>query len=102
MTKYLVVILSLLSFQALAIEADPPPLRYNHPYPGKLYLYKLPFDQVQAACKQTSQVYGCARRNDKECVVYISNNTNMTVSSLLRHELAHCNGWGNPFDAHPK
>jgi hypothetical protein len=85
-----------------------PPPKYDKLYDGELEirLFSNAAD-VQQACKNVSDVHssetGCARFPDdhKRCWLYLAiedlaKRQGRNYAFLLRHELAHCNGWKHP------
>jgi hypothetical protein len=84
-----------------------PPSKYDKPYDGELEirLFSNAAD-VQQACKIMDGVgsdTGCARvpGDHKRCWLYLASEDltkreGRNYALLLRHELAHCNGWKHP------
>ena len=76
-----------------------PPKRFDHPFKGKLTLYRLPQKEVVRVCQNmpgaSLQQHGCSELKGNHCTVVIVDKTYMgaTPKSVLRHELGHCNGW---------
>jgi hypothetical protein len=82
-----------------------PPKEYDHPYtgPGVLrIIYAKSQDEVRQLCPRTvfpkAGAYGCAPSNYEGCVVVIAPEADVKavglwMSLLIRHEIAHCNGW---------
>lgn len=84
-----------------------PPARFDHAYPGKLTVIRLPQKQVVAACAKLFAQYkvaatsslvqrGCsAVTSATSCTVVLIDKpfALATPKAVLRHELGHCNGW---------
>jgi hypothetical protein len=78
-----------------------PPLAYDFPYTGKLTVRRVDPDQMRARRplpKPGRATIGCAHIAKGECEVIIADNTTLeflgfNYDIVLRHELAHCNGW---------
>ena len=78
-----------------------PPLEYDYPYAGKMFIYRGSLSEVRMHCLNR-QAIGCAYRSavGAECHVWIINDDDLlpydklldiTYDVLLRHERAHCN-----------
>ncbi|MER9776800.1 hypothetical protein [Mesorhizobium sp. M0220] len=106
----LLVVLSLSPSLALAGKNDSewnPPARFDHVYVGKLTVHYLPQNQVVMACAKLFAEYkvaakssftqrGCAAITSKtSCTVIVVDKIYAlaTPKAVLRHEIAHCNGW---------
>jgi hypothetical protein len=76
-----------------------PPDMFDHPYSGDLYVIdNLSLTDLHMKCQ--SHTLGCADRRDRWCLVYIARETDLfvygvTINLIMRHEIGHCNGWGN-------
>lgn len=80
-----------------------PPARFDHPYDGPVELQYLPKADIRRECGQDKFTSGCAWVEGGTCHVLIALYTpKVSVARrpvLVRHEIAHCNGW--PGD-HPR
>lgn len=111
-TAILIVFLTCLALLMIASGAhagrnDPtwnPPARFDHPYHGKLRLYRLPQPEVAKRCRWLGvpnpypEQRGCSFNVGTPgtmCVVIIINKPYLlqTPAAVLRHEIGHCNGW---------
>jgi hypothetical protein len=77
-----------------------PPEEYDHPYEGQMWIsWKDSAEEVRAACKTPLAMgLGCAYRIPEGCVIVIARTpvleaAGVTVTVVMRHETAHCNGW---------
>jgi hypothetical protein len=88
-----------------------PPVEYDHPYSGKATVYYAS-DEIWTVCNipkaehpPGSDLTGCAIHRGSnvhgttECTIIIAPETilkrwGLTYRIVLRHEIAHCNGWG--------
>jgi hypothetical protein len=76
-----------------------PPDRFDHPFSGKITLYRLPQKEVVRVCQNmpgaSLKQHGCSLLEGNKCTVVIVNKTFMgaTPESVLRHEIGHCKGW---------
>lgn len=86
---------------------DLPPARYDHPYPGPVIEWVLPYSEVIRVCK------GLRKENLRDlraCILFFPNykgdrcyvvlpkvgagGTTQSYQDILRrHEIGHCNGW---------
>jgi hypothetical protein len=75
-----------------AIGYFDPPVRFDHPNKnvivkwvarGELYRY----------CGGDFNAVGCARPSFKPCIIFAVHYNEWSDARLLRHEIAHCNGW---------
>jgi hypothetical protein len=82
-----------------------PPVEYDHPYPGKLTIYRVKTqDEVRFFCMpfRSGPAYACNLRwEDIACTIYIAADevlaeVGLTYEITLRHEIGHCNGWKTP------
>ena len=83
-----------------------PPVKFDHPYAGKLTIKVMPNDQAMwAACPRSIAKYGassgCAFPSVGSCLIYVRDQAWYRkqggigyYNALLRHEIGHCNGWG--------
>jgi hypothetical protein len=86
-----------------------PPERFDHPYPGDVQINLMDSRFVGKKCREwcagrsPADAVGCAWVADdsaRTCVVVIAARTKKApIEAILRHEIAHCNGW--PAD-HPE
>lgn len=90
-----------------------PPARFDRPYDGKLFEFRLPQQAVARYCVKLSKHYygvdkpqnphqrGCAVPMDGWCIIaYIDRPYGLsTPDAVRRHEIGHCNGWHG---SHPK
>ncbi len=94
----------------LAAMAGPSPLsapeRFDRPYDGAVIVMTVDRSNVWAECsddgrhKVRKDAAGCAWVEDETCFVYLAGKTRRApLDDILRHEIAHCNGW--PAD-HPE
>lgn len=69
-----------------------PPARYDHPYRGSLRVLHYPTAKVQKVCHGG---LACAFVVEGMCdiVLPIRASEGWTEAEMLRHEIAHCNGW---------
>lgn len=83
-----------------------PPARYDHPYPGRLTIHKIPQPQLKAACnalftrhdvpdKAIGDMRGCSAQRANRCEIIAVDRTykGATPQAVVRHETGHCNGW---------
>src|SRR5262249_25631909 len=91
------------------MQTSMPPAEYDKPYTGELIIRRLTTEQdVRDACPKAfkasqTRFSGCTVRKETRCEFYIASDRalkalGMSYALVLRHELAHCNGW--PWD-HP-
>ena len=70
-----------------------PPNQYNHAYHGHLVIKEINTAAMRAKCGYGVQGCTLGARHGS-CIVYIDGMYHNTVrQGLLRHEIAHCNGW---------
>src|SRR5262249_30722369 len=84
-----------------------PPPRYDKPYEGHLAIKLFAsFADLQIACKGAAggEVGACAgwSRDRKTCMIsamseQLAKHEGRNYAFMLRHELAHCNGWKHAF-----
>jgi hypothetical protein len=75
-----------------------PPAIYDHPFSGELLIKRVPRDEANRMCNayvisRTGSVAGCSYSMGNRCVVIISTDSLYDKEAVLRHEIAHCNGW---------
>jgi hypothetical protein len=82
-----------------------PPLKYDKPYDGELEIgFFSNAADVQQACINSGSELGCTRvsADGKHCRMFLTNEETMkrkgriSYTLMIRHELAHCNGWIHP------
>jgi hypothetical protein len=76
----------------------PPPKRYDHAFAGKLEVRRLPAAEAHELCQahlisRSGKVAGCAFHMDGRCLIVLNVDTLYDHDEVLRHEMAHCNGW---------
>jgi hypothetical protein len=88
-----------------------PPQEYDHPFTGILMIQRLSLDEISKICLAKHRT-GCSLVLNTDNGVYLNNRTgnrtaciaivandaglqaeHMQFSGVLRHEIAHCNGW---------
>ena len=108
MGKLLVVLLALLapSLAAATPMQDqhgkwwnvliPPPHWLKKPYLGKVAVYYHSEDLILDICSDTkAEPFGCSFPDTDECLIYIVKGLpDAFRNTVLRHETAHCHGWG--------
>ena len=95
----MVVLAFCVGVQCLAV----PPQRYDHRYQGLLDVFHVSQSEVAQHC-HNAQTPSCAVRTEgfPSCKIYINKALDRrAVKILMRHEIAHCNGWGTPQNQHP-
>ncbi len=77
-----------------------PPARFDHEFSGNLTIYRVNRANVQAECSDGGRlavrkdVAGCAISEGNDCTIYLAMKTRRApIEAILRHEIAHCNGW---------
>jgi|SRR6516225_2585647 len=89
----------------------PPPAKYDYPFPGILMVQRLSLDEISKICLPKHHT-GCALTLNTDNGVYLNNRTgnrtaciaivandadlraeHVRFNDVLRHEIAHCNGW---------
>lgn len=100
---------ALLLVAALCPPAEPPPVQFDHPYPGRLIEYALPLAEIPLAC---AKIAGRFVRETSGCgfEIHVTEDGTRTgrlietygvivypegCSEIRRHEIAHVNGWGH-------
>jgi hypothetical protein len=73
-----------------------PPARFNHPYAGHVIERVLPLAEARQACAHMGvQADACSWLAHNTCYLVIPRNGPVkSLSAYIRHERAHCNGWG--------
>jgi hypothetical protein len=108
LATFLVAAIALAPIGAAASPLEPPE-RFDHPYPGDVQINLMDSLFVGKECREwsgapaPSDAAGCAWVADdsaRTCVVVIAARTKKApIEAIIRHEIAHCNGW--PAD-HPE
>lgn len=82
-----------------------PPARYDHPFTGALIVHRIDRSNVWAECSRNGEqamrkdAAGCAFHEGTTCTIYLATKTRRApLDAILRHEIAHCNGWGANHD----
>jgi hypothetical protein len=79
-----------------------PPVEYDHPYTGKLTIFRSSSQaEIKAKCPPSSFPYhlGCGGpKAGGECHILMADDETIrkhgwTPEIVLRHEIGHCNGW---------
>lgn len=101
--RFLLAVLFLVPTVAFA---QMPPKKYDKPYPAHLLtVIEVEYGQARAYCRkfynpQSMAKYGCATLyEDGTCEIVVSKpnrakNPGYRKSDVMRHEQAHCHGWG--------
>jgi hypothetical protein len=76
------------------------PAEFVHPYPGQLEIVQVDRNNVWKECSADGyfptppDVAGCAQEHEGTCLIFIAAKTKRApIDAILRHEIAHCNGW---------
>lgn len=79
---------------ALYHISQPPP-QYDHPYRGMHTVIWMDHDVLVAFCHNAAAA-ACTRppRGKGKCLTFISKSWAAYKDLIIRHEIAHCNGWG--------
>ena len=79
-----------------------PPQRFDRPYDGTVIVMTVDRANVWAECSDDGRhevrrdAAGCAWVEDEVCYVYLAGKTRRAPrGDILRHEIAHCNGWSH-------
>ena len=74
-----------------------PPLRYNHAYSGPVIERVLPLNEARAVCAQRGvRADACSWLTNGKCYLVIPRGGPVKdLRAYVRHERAHCNGWGH-------
>ena len=88
-------------------DAPPPPARYDHPFTAQLSIRTVAtLSEANELCKQWGprKVACSSGVLNSHCHIIIAQDSALraigfTRKASLRHEIAHCNGWGSD---HPK
>ena len=96
-------LIAAVAFAASAADAasPQPPERFDHPYDGPTVIQKLPTSNVRRQCLERfgtdwglRTIKGCGGVVDGVCYVIVGRYAKISsLSMLIRHEVAHCNGW---------
>ena len=76
-----------------------PPPEYDRAYKGHLIISRIDSTtEVGRLCGQASPMLSCSQRRDNECNIIMATDDvirvwGYPVDIVLRHEIAHCNGW---------
>lgn len=74
-----------------------PPAEFDHPYDGQLEIVYADPTEVSALCNHGTLVKSCARSGEGRCKIIFPKDVGTypkrTLELLMRHEIAHCNGW---------
>lgn len=76
-----------------------PPPEYDYPYKGKLVVQTVTLEQLREQCSvATAMSLGCAFPSANSCRIILIDEyyiaaRGWTKELMMRHELAHCNGW---------
>lgn len=90
------------AFASEAAFAAPliPPKRFDHAYAGPMDVREIDRDNVWQECSHDGRfemrkdVAGCSSVREGVCTIHLAMQTKRApVKSILRHEIAHCNGW---------
>ena len=96
------VILIALAGSAMAYPRVLPPAEYDHPYKGHLRVTRVASEaEVREMCPGVTFTLGalaCTHRTSLGCFVTMVSDAiirehGTTPQTVLRHEIAHCNGW---------
>ena len=76
-----------------------PPPEYDRAYKGHLIISRIDSTpEVGRLCGQTDPMISCSQPRDNECDIIMATDDvirtlGYSVDIVLRHEIAHCNGW---------
>jgi hypothetical protein len=76
-----------------------PPAEYDHPYGGELKIIRVASQiAAKAACPNIPRVFSCALVAPQKCVIFLLSDEGLkelgfNPEYVLKHEIAHCNGW---------
>jgi hypothetical protein len=83
-----------------ACSPHAPPARYDRPFRGHILVQELPAHEANMACQanktsRSGSVAGCSFLEGRGtvCHVIINRHAAYDRAALIRHEVAHCNGW---------
>ncbi len=82
--------------QASAHVSLKPPAEYDRPFAGETKVIYHPSSNIAKQCgiKRAAPVRGCGGVHGGVCVVQIARYATISdPAMLIRHEVAHCNGW---------
>jgi hypothetical protein len=91
------IVLALFATSASA-QLVPPP-EYDRAYKGHLIISRIDnTTEVGRLCGQPNPMVSCSQRRDNECEIIMATDDvirvwGYPVDIVLRHEIAHCNGW---------
>jgi len=78
-----------------------PPAQYDHFYEGDLTIKMVDtLEELHRICQiDNPKLLACSKRNNSSCIIVMVKDEVMrerqwTTGMLLRHEIGHCNGWG--------
>lgn len=90
----------LIATPAIAARVPLPPVKYDHPYKGKLIERNYDPAGVARACKKFGitpprgkKIVACALSGMRFCIINMPKKNSESYSLVKRHELGHCNGW---------
>lgn len=74
-----------------------PPAEYDRPYEGTLEIVYADPKEIASLCGLTGIVKACAMTSPGHCRIIFPIDTGLypykALGYLMRHEIAHCNGW---------
>jgi hypothetical protein len=79
-----------------------PPVQYDHPYDGDMWILRGNAEQMARLCplpkNPRNYITGCARLVGNTCYVVVADEdilrkTGLSFRIVLRHETGHCGGW---------
>ena len=91
------IVLALFATSASAQMVPPP--EYDRAYKGHLIISRVDStNEVGRLCGQTGPMISCSQLRDNECDIIVATDDiirdlGYPVDIVLRHEIAHCNGW---------
>lgn len=96
-----IIIAAFLAASPAEASSLQPPTRFDHPYDGPTVIQKLPTDNVRRQCMERfgtdwglAVIKGCGGVIDGTCYVIVGRYAKVSsLPMLIRHEIAHCNGW---------
>jgi len=81
-----------------------PPLEYDHPYDGDVWILRADAEQMQRLCPPPkiagNLILGCTRLKADGCYIVIGHDdilrkAGFTYRLVLPHEVGHCDSWPN-------
>lgn len=82
---------------AMAMAPADIPEKYDHPFPGVIYMMKATPDDTHTFCGSPAAIACTVGHTDKECWVVVNEKYYLASKYwhdfIIRHERAHCNGW---------